>query len=150
MSNTNCFDFDLSQIASIDAYKVSDVNIGIPVYSPQETTSTLIVNLSGQYRSAIPFEKESVSISDSSGKSVAGTLHTVKVSWEIKCKSDELYTMLARMRNTPHCLVIKSFGDIIRVIPTGVNGYDFTEEESDGKKKCTMVLRNGMGICRKL
>jgi hypothetical protein len=148
MSNTNCFDFDLSQIARLDAYKVSDVNAGVPVYASFITRVTPQLPANPGYDPHIPFEKESVSISDSESKSVGGVLHTVKVSWEMKLRTYDEESLLSRLRNTPHCLLVKCFGNISRLILTGVSGYDFTAEESDGKLKCTMVLRNGMGICK--
>lgn len=145
--NNNCNEIDLSQIASITAFKLSDINIGFPVYSDVRYRPE-INTLSWGDGSKINFEKDSVSLNDTESTSVAGVLHTVKLSWTFRCVTDDDYTLLAQLKHNVHCIRMVSFGDIERIIVTGVNGYSFTTEESDGKIKCTMTLRNGQGVMR--
>jgi len=141
----NCIDFDLSQVASIKAYKASDVTLAFPVYSYRKQISPSVIS-SWTGGVSVRFIRESVSVNVSESKNVAGSLHTVKVSWEADCPSAEDYAQLTQLRHSAHYLVIKCFGDVTRLVTTGVTGYNFTNEESDGKQKCTMTLRNGQGI----
>lgn len=150
MNNANCLEFDFTQIAKINAYRMwEEISPGIPVYAQQQVIQyrASLITVSSPDNSSIPFEKDSVSISSSESKGVAGTLFTVKVSWEMRCKTDEDYAKLAKLRQSVHGLLVTCFGDVQRLILTDAAGYDFTTEESDGKTKCTMVLRNGQGIC---
>jgi len=141
----NCIDFDLSQVSSIKAYKVSDATLGFPVYADRKVVSSSVIS-GFSNGAAIKFERESVSVNDSEAKTVAGSLHTVKVSWEMQRPSEDDYALLAQLRHNAHYLVITCFGNVVRLIATGMTGYDFKTEESDGKQKCTMTLRNGQGI----
>lgn len=145
MSN-NCFEHDFSKVAELAAYNVADFSFPHPVFSSYKHIGIGYYESQKENSISIKFTKDSVKVSEKVKSSVAGDIHTITITFECECISNEDYANLSKLVHRPHIFAIRYFGDIVRIFRTSMDGYSFSYVEDNGITKCTVELINGQGV----
>jgi len=143
---SSCAERDLSQIVSIKAYSIDKLHVPAPVFTCAERVDSGDLTIDNSGVVTVGFSQGSVSIEDKVARNIAGTIHTVTVEWETANPLTDNSESLAKLRHSPHHLLIEYFGGFRQIVRTCVEGYSFDNVQDGTTQKCTMVLMNGQGV----
>lgn len=153
----SCKEYLLDDLMAVTAIPVGNISSSDPS-SPVNKLTATIPPFTPSYSGAItigqtspggelvPIMPLSGKASDDESDSVAGRLHTVKVSVEADDREADRWPVLLRLERTPSHLMLTFRGGQRAFVAATRDTYLCTVERSGSKTSVTLTVRNLMGI----
>jgi hypothetical protein len=153
----SCSEFQLDDLMAVTAVPIANIpatDPSSPVNRLTATVGTFTPSYSGAITigrqspggNLIPIVRDSGKATDDEGDSVAGRLHTVKVSCEADDRDGTVWADLLTLERTPRHLILMFRGGARAFVAATRDTYTCTVERSGAKTSVTFTVKNLMGI----
>ena len=154
----NCKEFDLDDMLAVTAIPVEDYNPDTASWQLSPTidsayftpvlTHAIVIGMQPAVTGGevIPIIRATGKVKDDSSDSVAGRLHTVKVTCEVDDRDASAWNTLLALERTP-CHLLLTFRNNTRAFVQATKDTYLCETERDGAKtSVTLRVQDLMGI----